>query len=83
MVSPGWVETEAAVALVKSLAGEAARDYAKARADLMQPIVGIAIGRPSRASYIYASNTFARHGSDGLTCPNTQACTSSAQRLMR
>jgi hypothetical protein len=25
MVSPGWVETEAAVALVKSLAGEAAR----------------------------------------------------------
>jgi NAD(P)-dependent dehydrogenase (short-subunit alcohol dehydrogenase family) len=48
MVSPGWVETEAAVALVKRLAAEAGSDYDTARTKLMQSIGGIPIGRPNK-----------------------------------
>ena len=48
MVSPGWVETEAAVALVERLAEESGADYATARANLMQSIGGIPIGRPNQ-----------------------------------
>jgi NAD(P)-dependent dehydrogenase (short-subunit alcohol dehydrogenase family) len=48
MVSPGWVETEAAVALVERLAEETGADYATARANLMQSIGGIPIGRPNQ-----------------------------------
>ena len=48
MVSPGWVETEAAVALVERLAEETGADYATARANLMQSIGVIPIGRPNQ-----------------------------------
>ena len=48
MVSPGWVETEAAVGLVERLAEETGADYAAARANLMQSIGGIPIGRPNQ-----------------------------------
>jgi NAD(P)-dependent dehydrogenase (short-subunit alcohol dehydrogenase family) len=48
MVSPGWVETEAAVALVDRLAAKAGCDYAAARANLMQSIGGIPVGRPNK-----------------------------------
>ncbi|BCP51433.1 short-chain dehydrogenase [Kaistia sp. 32K] len=46
-VSPGWTETEAAVALVERLADKAGTDYDTARADLMKAIGGIPIGRPN------------------------------------
>ena len=46
-VSPGWTETEAAVALVTRLAAEAGSDYATARSRLMDSIGGIPIGRPN------------------------------------
>ena len=46
-VSPGWVETEAAVELVKRLAREAGTDQATARQGLMDSLGGIPIGRPA------------------------------------
>jgi NAD(P)-dependent dehydrogenase (short-subunit alcohol dehydrogenase family) len=47
-VSPGWVETEAAVALVTELARERGTDYEAARLSLMASLGGIPIGRPAR-----------------------------------
>ena len=46
-VSPGWTETESAVALVERLADKAGSDYDTARAELMKAIGGIPIGRPN------------------------------------
>lgn len=46
-VSPGWTETEAAVALVERLAENDGSDYDSARANLMEAIGGIPIGRPN------------------------------------
>jgi NAD(P)-dependent dehydrogenase (short-subunit alcohol dehydrogenase family) len=48
IVSPGRVETVAAVALVQRLAEEGGSDYPAARANLMQSIGGIPIGRPNQ-----------------------------------
>jgi len=48
-VSPGWIETEAAVRLVKELAKNTGTDYEGARQGLMNSIGGIPIGRPARA----------------------------------
>src|SRR5262249_60280199 len=47
-VSPGWVETEAAVGLVKELARNAGTDYEGARKNLMAALGGIPIGRPAK-----------------------------------
>lgn len=47
-VSPGWVETEAAVRLVTELARKTRSDYEDARRDLMNSLGGIPIGRPAR-----------------------------------
>ena len=47
-VSPGWVETEAAVGLVNELAGNRGTDYEGARKVLMDSLGGIPIGRPAR-----------------------------------
>jgi NAD(P)-dependent dehydrogenase (short-subunit alcohol dehydrogenase family) len=47
-VSPGWVETEAAVGLVNTLAAENDTDYEGARRMLMDSLGGIPIGRPAR-----------------------------------
>jgi len=46
-VSPGWVETEAAVRLVTKLAETAGTDYDAARRGLMDSLGGIPIGRPA------------------------------------
>jgi NAD(P)-dependent dehydrogenase (short-subunit alcohol dehydrogenase family) len=47
-VSPGWVETEAAVGLVKELAAKRGVDYENARKALMDSLGGIPIGRPAQ-----------------------------------
>ena len=47
-ISPGWVETEAAVGLVEELAQKAGTDYEGARQALMASLGGIPIGRPAR-----------------------------------
>jgi len=47
-VSPGWVETEAAVGLVKELAAKRGIDYENARNALMDSLGGIPIGRPAQ-----------------------------------
>jgi NAD(P)-dependent dehydrogenase (short-subunit alcohol dehydrogenase family) len=47
-VSPGWVETEAAVGLVNEIARQAGIDYAGARQALMDSLGGIPIGRPAK-----------------------------------
>jgi NAD(P)-dependent dehydrogenase (short-subunit alcohol dehydrogenase family) len=47
-VSPGWVETEAAVGLVQELARRNDTDYESARQLLMTSLGGIPIGRPAK-----------------------------------
>jgi NAD(P)-dependent dehydrogenase (short-subunit alcohol dehydrogenase family) len=47
-VSPGWVETEAAVKLVNQLAEEGGTDYERARKGLMASLGGIPLGRPAK-----------------------------------
>jgi NAD(P)-dependent dehydrogenase (short-subunit alcohol dehydrogenase family) len=47
-VSPGWVETEAAVQLVNRLAKEGGTDYEGARKGLMNSLGGIPLGRPAK-----------------------------------
>src|ERR1700730_606598 len=47
-VSPGWVETEAAVNLVNRLAKANGTDYAGAQKALMASLGGIPIGRPAK-----------------------------------
>jgi NAD(P)-dependent dehydrogenase (short-subunit alcohol dehydrogenase family) len=47
-VSPGWVETEAAVRMVERLAKADGTDYEAAQKGLMQSLGGIPIGRPAK-----------------------------------
>ena len=47
-VSPGWVETEAAVALAQRLARQAGVDDEEGRQIIMQSLGGIPLGRPAR-----------------------------------
>ncbi len=47
-VSPGWVETDAAVRLVTELARNTGTDYEGARQALMSSLGGIPIGRPAK-----------------------------------
>ncbi|WP_252273343.1 SDR family oxidoreductase [Pseudomonas subflava] len=47
-VSPGWVETDASVALAERLAQEAGTDYERGKRIIMQALGGIPLGRPSR-----------------------------------
>ena len=51
-VSPGWVETEAAVGLVNELAASNGSDYDTARKALMDSLGGIPIGRPARPNEV-------------------------------
>jgi NAD(P)-dependent dehydrogenase (short-subunit alcohol dehydrogenase family) len=51
-VSPGWVETEAAVGLVNELAANKGTDYEGARKALMDSLGGIPIGRPALPSEV-------------------------------
>jgi NAD(P)-dependent dehydrogenase (short-subunit alcohol dehydrogenase family) len=79
-VSPGWVETEAAVGLVEELAKQKGTDYEAARQALMDSLGGIPIGRPARpkevadlvaflASPRVASITGTEYVIDGGTVP--------------
>lgn len=47
-VSPGWVETEASVALAERLAGQAGIDYEGGQQLIMQSLGGIPLGRPAK-----------------------------------
>src|SRR5439155_3219271 len=47
-VSPGWVETDAAVRLVERLAKSDGTDYKAAQKSLMDSLGGIPIGRPAK-----------------------------------
>ena len=51
-VSPGWVETDGAVGLVKELAAKQGTDYDGARKLLMDSLGGIPIGRPAKPSEV-------------------------------
>lgn len=46
-VSPGWVETEAAVGLAERLAAEAGTDYEGGKQIIMKALGGIPLGRPA------------------------------------
>jgi NAD(P)-dependent dehydrogenase (short-subunit alcohol dehydrogenase family)/ketosteroid isomerase-like protein len=47
-VSPGWVETEAAVALAERLAAQAGTDYEGGKQIIMKSLGGIPLGRPAK-----------------------------------
>ena len=47
-VSPGWVETEAAVALAERLAEQAGTDYEGGKQIIMKSLGGIPLGRPAK-----------------------------------
>jgi NAD(P)-dependent dehydrogenase (short-subunit alcohol dehydrogenase family) len=47
-VSPGWVETEAAVALAERLAAQAGTDVEGGKEIIMQSLGGIPLGRPAK-----------------------------------
>jgi NAD(P)-dependent dehydrogenase (short-subunit alcohol dehydrogenase family) len=47
-VSPGWVETEGAVGLVKEVARQNTTDYEGARKIVMESLGGIPLGRPAK-----------------------------------
>jgi NAD(P)-dependent dehydrogenase (short-subunit alcohol dehydrogenase family) len=79
-VSPGWVETEAAIALVTELAEKSGTDYDGARRGLMQALGGIPIGRPAKplevaelVGFLVSDRAASVHGAeyviDGGTVP--------------
>jgi hypothetical protein len=47
-VSPGWVETEAAVAVAERLAAQAGADYEGGKQIIMDSLGGIPFGRPAK-----------------------------------
>jgi NAD(P)-dependent dehydrogenase (short-subunit alcohol dehydrogenase family) len=47
-VSPGWVETDAAVALAQRLGAQAGTDYEGGKRIIMQSLGGIPLGRPAK-----------------------------------
>ena len=47
-VAPGWVETDAAVALAQRLAAQAGTDYEGGRQIIMKSLGGIPLGRPAK-----------------------------------
>lgn len=51
-VSPGWVETDAAVALAERLASEAGTDYEGGKKIIMDSLGGIPLGRPAKPSEV-------------------------------
>ncbi|MEQ9505624.1 MAG: SDR family oxidoreductase [Hyphomonas sp.] len=57
-VSPGWIATEASVALVKRLAKESGTDYAAAEQGLMQSLGGIPLERPAKPEEVADLITF-------------------------
>jgi NAD(P)-dependent dehydrogenase (short-subunit alcohol dehydrogenase family) len=57
-VSPGWVETEAAVALAERVATQAGTDYEGGKRIIMQSLGGIPLGRPARPQEVADLITF-------------------------
>lgn len=51
-VSPGWVETEAAVALAERIAEQAGTDYQGGKTIIMDSLGGIPLGRPAKPSEV-------------------------------
>lgn len=51
-VSPGWIETEAAVGLAERLAAEASTDYEGGKQTIMKALGGIPLGRPAKPQEI-------------------------------
>lgn len=51
-VSPGWVETEAAVALAERLADNAGTDYEGGKRIIMNALGGIPLGRPAKPAEV-------------------------------
>jgi NAD(P)-dependent dehydrogenase (short-subunit alcohol dehydrogenase family) len=81
-VSPGWVETEGAVGLVREVARKNDTNYEAARKIVMDSLGGIPLGRPAKpnevadlvaflASPRAASITGAEYVIDGGTVPTT------------
>ena len=79
-VSPGWVETEAAVALAERLAAQAGTDYEGGKQIIMKGLGGIPLGRPAKPKEVAdliaflvspraASITGAEYVIDGGTVP--------------
>jgi NAD(P)-dependent dehydrogenase (short-subunit alcohol dehydrogenase family) len=79
-VSPGWVETEAAVALAERLATQAGTDYEGGKQIIMNGLGGIPLGRPAKpeevadliaflVSPLAASITGTEYVIDGGTVP--------------
>jgi NAD(P)-dependent dehydrogenase (short-subunit alcohol dehydrogenase family) len=79
-VSPGWVETEAAVALAERLAAQAGTDYEGGKQIIMNGLGGIPLGRPAKPKEVAdliaflvspraASITGAEYVIDGGTVP--------------
>jgi NAD(P)-dependent dehydrogenase (short-subunit alcohol dehydrogenase family) len=57
-VSPGWIETEAAVALAERIAAQAGTDYEGGKRTIMQSLGGIPLGRPSTPQEVADLITF-------------------------
>ena len=57
-VSPGWVETEAAVRLAERLAKQAGTDYEGGKEIIMKGLGGIPLGRPARPKEVADLITF-------------------------
>lgn len=51
-VSPGWVETEAAVAMAERLAAQAGTDYEAGKQIIMKSLGGIPLGRPAQPNEV-------------------------------
>jgi len=51
-VSPGWVETEAAIALAERLAAQAGTDYEGGKRIIMEGLGGIPLGRPAKPTEV-------------------------------
>ncbi|WP_377154493.1 SDR family oxidoreductase [Roseateles sp. UC29_93] len=57
-VAPGWIETEAAVALAQRLAAQAGTDYEGGKRIIMQSLGGIPLGRPAKPQEVADLITF-------------------------
>jgi NAD(P)-dependent dehydrogenase (short-subunit alcohol dehydrogenase family) len=57
-VSPGWVETEAAVGLAERLAAQAGTDYEGGKQIIMKSLGGIPLGRPAKPAEVADLITF-------------------------
>lgn len=50
--APGWIETEASVAMAKRLAEKAGTDYEGGKQIIMNSLGGIPLGRPSKPTEV-------------------------------